>query len=82
MPSYDLSCQDCGQKFSVFCAISKKDEQVCPQCGSGNLSQRFTALNVVRNVGASDRNPFAGTCDRGSCASGSCPSPCDFSNLV
>lgn len=24
MPSYDLMCEDCGCKFSVFCSISDK----------------------------------------------------------
>jgi len=46
MPSYDLVCQDCGHKFSVFCSISKKDEQCCPECGSAQISQRFTAVNI------------------------------------
>ena len=46
MPSYDLVCNECGHKFSVFCSISKKDEQVCPECGSEKVSQRFTAVNI------------------------------------
>lgn len=46
MPSYDLICQECGHKFSVFCSISKKDQQICPQCKSKNISQRFTSVNI------------------------------------
>jgi len=46
MPSYDLICKDCGYKFSVFCSISARDKQTCPQCQSSNLSQRFTAVNI------------------------------------
>lgn len=46
MPSYDLICQECGHKFSVFCSISQKDQQICPQCKSSNISQRFTAVNI------------------------------------
>ncbi|HWQ88913.1 MAG TPA: zinc ribbon domain-containing protein [Desulfitobacteriaceae bacterium] len=82
MPSYDLVCQGCGCKFSVFCAISKKEEQICPQCGSRNLGQRFTAVNIVKNVGAADKNPFAGSCGHGSCSSGFCPGSCDFPDLT
>ena len=82
MPSYDLVCQDCNQKFSVFCAISKKQEQKCPQCGSSNLGQRFTAVNIVKNVGAADKNPFAGSCGQGSCGPGFCPGSCDFSDFT
>lgn len=47
MPSYDLVCQSCKHMFSVFCSISQKDHQVCPKCGSGQIKQRFTAVNVV-----------------------------------
>ncbi len=85
MPSYDLVCQDCIQKFSVFCAISKKQEQKCPQCGSSNLGQLFTAVNIVKNVGnvgAADKNPCAGSCGQGSCGPGSCPGSCYFSDFT
>lgn len=46
MPSYDLVCQECGHKFSVFCSISQKDKQNCPECGSEKINQRFTAVNI------------------------------------
>lgn len=46
MPSYDLVCQDCGHKFSVFCSISQRDKQRCPQCESDKISTRFTAVNI------------------------------------
>lgn len=46
MPSYDLVCNGCGHKFSVFCSISQKDQQTCPQCGSKEVGQRFTSVNI------------------------------------
>lgn len=46
MPSYDLVCQECGHKFSVFCSISQKDQQKCPQCESSKVNQRFTTVNI------------------------------------
>lgn len=52
MPSYDLVCQECGRKFSVFCSISAKDNQTCPQCGSNKITQRFTSVNVCGVKGA------------------------------
>lgn len=53
MPNYDLVCQSCGYKFSVFCSISQKDHQACPECGSNQIKQRFTMVNVVgKNSGA------------------------------
>ncbi|MHB8126726.1 MAG: FmdB family zinc ribbon protein [Desulfitobacteriaceae bacterium] len=76
MPSYDLVCQECGHKFSVFCSISKKEQQLCAQCGSGKILQRFTTVNIVRSM--SDRSP----CDSGCCNPGSCnPGSCNFSDF-
>lgn len=57
MPSYDLVCQDCGNKFSVFCTISKKDQQLCPQCNSPKVSQRFTAVNIVGGKSSGGEGP-------------------------
>lgn len=47
MPSYDLVCQTCTHKFSIFCSMSQKDHQVCPECGSDQIKQRFTTVNIV-----------------------------------
>lgn len=47
MPSYDLVCQTCTHKFSIFCTMSQKDHQVCPECGSAQIKQRFTTVNVL-----------------------------------
>lgn len=47
MPSYDLVCQTCNHKFSVFCSMSQKEHQLCPECGSDQIKQRFTTVNVV-----------------------------------
>jgi len=63
MPTYDLVCNACGHKFSVFCSISKKDEQVCPECGSAKVSQRFTAVNIG---GSSSLSTGLGTSSCGS----------------
>ncbi|MCO5387155.1 MAG: hypothetical protein NHB14_16920 [Desulfosporosinus sp.] len=38
MPSYDLVCQSCGHKFSIFCTISQKDQQSCLICGEIKLN--------------------------------------------
>ncbi|SHI50253.1 FmdB family zinc ribbon protein [Desulfosporosinus lacus] len=51
MPSYDLVCQSCGHKFSIFCTISQKDQQSCPICGGDQIKQRFTTVNVMGSSG-------------------------------
>ncbi|MDA8222908.1 zinc ribbon domain-containing protein [Desulfosporosinus sp.] len=51
MPSYDLVCQSCGHKFSIFCTISQKDQQSCLICGGNQIKQRFTTVNVMGSSG-------------------------------
>jgi len=62
MPTYDLVCRDCGHKFSVFCSISQKDKQKCPQCASDKVEQRFTAVTIGGSSSSS------GSSSSGSCA--------------
>ena len=33
MPVYDFKCTQCGHRFDLFCAMSSRDEAVCPKCG-------------------------------------------------
>lgn len=51
MPSYDLVRQSCQHEFSVFCSIRQKDEQRCLKCGSDQIKQRFTTVNVLSSSG-------------------------------
>lgn len=62
MPSYDLKCEACSHKFSVFCSMSDKDRQTCPQCGSTEISQRFTGFNVNRGAGAGTASDACASC--------------------
>jgi putative FmdB family regulatory protein len=55
MPSYDLVCQACVHKFEVFCSISQKDHQKCPECGSDKIKQRLTTVNVVGKSSGGNR---------------------------
>lgn len=61
MPNYDLQCQKCSKKFSVFCSISQKDYQGCPYCGSDLLIQRFTAVNIGGKSFGQEKGSFAGS---------------------
>lgn len=55
MPSYDLVCQTCDHKFAVFCSISQKDHQKCPECGSDQIKQRLTTVNVLGKSSGGNR---------------------------
>lgn len=61
MAIYDLKCDECGEEFEKFVTGFLKDEdRVCPECGSREISQRYTG---VFGVGSS------------SCGTGGCSSP-------
>ncbi len=52
MASYDLVCDSCGHEFEVFRQGFLKDEdRVCPDCGSEDVSQKFTSF--LSSIGGS-----------------------------
>ncbi|QHA00991.1 FmdB family zinc ribbon protein [Dehalobacter restrictus] len=63
MPTYDFICEKCGHKFSVFCSVSSRDKQVCPQCANDKISQRFTTVNAYGVKGGK-------ACSSGKCSPG------------
>ena len=74
MASYDLICDKCGAAFEVFRQGFLRDEdRVCPDCGSYDITQRFTGFVTTRPARA-DAAPtvtgFGGGCCGGSCGCG------------
>ena len=53
MPTYDYQCMKCGHRFTVLTSISEKDQVVCPQCRSRDVSQLFTGCGVKTGGGSS-----------------------------
>lgn len=79
MPTYDLSCEDCGATFERFRQGFLRDEdRVCPECGSLKVIQLMTGfiagVSSSRGRGAEptvrnfDRGPAMG----GGCCGGAC----------
>lgn len=70
MPSYDMACTPCGERFEVFRQGFLRDEdRRCPNCESVDVQQRFTGFVTARPRGA---GPAAtGGCCGGSCGCGS-----------
>ncbi len=60
MPTYDLKCTNCGHEFTVFCSISDKNKQKCPECGCLTLETLFKSVNPYSNSG-SPSSPAGGT---------------------
>jgi putative FmdB family regulatory protein len=52
MPRYDFRCQECGETFETELPISRRQEAVCPECGSRDLRQLFLSVQTwVRGGG-------------------------------
>lgn len=69
MPTYEFTCKNCGNKFSLFTTVAKRSEACCPDCRSKDLQQVFNGLVFVK--GGSTSNSIAstgGSCSRGNCS--------------
>jgi putative FmdB family regulatory protein len=74
MPTYDLACTTCDTQFERFrLGFLRDDDRVCPDCGSHEVSQRFTGFVTTRPVRESAPTTvtgFGGGCCGGSCGGG------------
>lgn len=45
MAIYDLKCDECGHQFEKFVTgFLRDDDKKCPECGSNDISQKFTSF--------------------------------------
>ena len=79
MPTYDLACATCDTNFERYRQGFLRDEdRVCPDCGSQEVTQRFTGFVTTRlgtmivaettDEAATTVTSFGG----GGCCGGSC----------
>ena len=49
MPVYEFLCNACQKTFTKILTISEHENEkiACPQCGSENVEQRWTAFYAV-----------------------------------
>jgi putative FmdB family regulatory protein len=63
MPTYDFTCEKCGETFEMRLSMAAYDSgegRVCPSCGSSDVQRAFTAVNVIGGVARSiDSRPHA-----------------------
>ena len=54
---YSYHCKDCNEIVDVSCAHGEKPEEICPKCGSKNISYWTRIIGYLRPVEAwgSDR---------------------------
>jgi len=65
MPTYDFKCKDCSKNFTVQVSIKDKAKVTCPQCGSQDIEQKFTRVNL----GGISAGSAGSACSGGSCSS-------------
>jgi putative FmdB family regulatory protein len=46
MPRYDFRCQSCGAEFEASLPMARRDEAVCPECGSREKRQLFRQVQA------------------------------------
>ena len=49
MPQYEFFCNACKKTFSMILTIAEhgKERIACPQCGSENVEQRWSAFSAI-----------------------------------
>ena len=47
MPFYDLKCDDCGHVFNLYCSMTERTNQECPECKSKNNQTHFQSSSAA-----------------------------------
>lgn len=51
MPTYDFICPECNYKFEDIVPYEKRNEQICPKCGSVVKIDVTSLTPNLHNVG-------------------------------
>ena len=71
MPIYEYHCKPCDLRFELLTTISRADQSVCPNCGSGKV-KRLMSMFSARSSGSDGSSSSSDSC--AGCSSGSCRS--------
>lgn len=67
MPTYELTCHDCGERFETFLMRMLRDaDKICPSCGSDRVQQGVGGGYLGSGTAAARD----GLSPRGSCSPG------------
>ncbi len=71
MPTYEFTCKNCGNRFTIFTSVAKRNEASCPACQSRDIQQVYNAFMFIKGGGGGNGTASAGGsggCSRGSCS--------------
>lgn len=72
MPTYDLACAACDQRFERFRQGFLRDEdRVCPACGSHDVTQLMTGF-ITHRPARDNPAPTVRAVSGGGCCGGAC----------
>lgn len=66
MPIYEFICKNCKEEFELL--VYSKEEEVCPKCGSKNLTKKIS--KVIFKSAKESGGSSSSSCS--SCSSGNC----------
>ena len=68
VPLYEYECQKCGKLTEILQSRSEADKEVkCPECGSFEMSRKFSTFGVVMGSGKASSTESAASCPTGTC---------------
>jgi putative FmdB family regulatory protein len=68
MPTYEFSCQSCGESFEeLVWSSSEIDEVVCPECASPSVKRKVSGFAAIGGLRSGSGSSASGG---GSCAPG------------
>ena len=51
MPYYDYRCEDCEESFEQHLPVDRRDEAVCPKCGSRHIRRLVAKVGTLSRGG-------------------------------
>ncbi|MDO8986839.1 MAG: zinc ribbon domain-containing protein [Coriobacteriia bacterium] len=64
MPTYELTCKDCGEAFELFfMRMLREEDKICPACGSRDIRTGLGGGFLKTKLSAGASAPSCG--DRG-----------------
>ena len=68
MPSYDYSCKDCSENFTVNKSMNDTTVPNCPKCNSSNIRRIWGGFSLKGCGNSCSSGSSCSSCSGGSCS--------------